>query len=135
MIGLARNVLRVVGAVTDLVQPPKALLTDPGFRAAQLNEFEAANDGLDGGGTASGGDQPLPGAVATPDAGQPLSQVLDDVAELMERAGEFIDAASQFGEFVGLKVMDEVKDFAGMAATLRDLAAQFRADELDAINN
>jgi len=63
---LARNVLRVVGAVTDLVVPPKALLTDPGFAAAQLNEHEAEHDGLESSHTSAPGQADGPVVAGTP---------------------------------------------------------------------
>jgi len=150
---LARNVLRVVGAVTDLVVPPKALLTDPGFAAAQLNEHEAEHDGLEsshtsapgqadgpvvagtpaagtphpaagaststamGGGAASVGNQPLPGAVATPGAGQPPR----DPIYLLHDSADYLNAVFPAHD----------REYATALITgLRDLAAQFAADDL-----
>ena len=66
-----------------------------------------------GGGTASVGDQPLPGAVATPGAGQPLSLILLSAAGFASAGGAPV----------------------WICSAVMDLADQFRADELDAINN
>lgn len=84
---LARNVLRLVGAVTDLVVPPKALLADPGFVAAQLNEHEAANDGLESSHTSAPGATPVvadsPGGDCAippaPPSGHPTSTAAVDI--------------------------------------------------------